>query len=193
MTKLSREYWDNRYREELTGWDLKRASRPICEYIDQVKNKSLKILIPGGGYNYEAEYFFKNGFQNVYIVDYAQTALERFKDRNPDFPAEQLLCLDFFNIEGTFDLIIEQTFFCAINPVLRNDYVNKINQLLNDKGRLVGLLFNRTFENNPPYGGSLNEYKDRFKDKFEINKMELCYNSEPSRQGSELFINLKKV
>ncbi|NQX84365.1 MAG: hypothetical protein HRT67_00310 [Flavobacteriaceae bacterium] len=37
---------------------------------------------------------------------------------------------DFFVIEDTFDLVLEQTFFCAIPPNMRTSYVDKISQLI---------------------------------------------------------------
>ena len=43
-------------------------------------------------------------------------------------------------------LILEQTFFCAITPSLRLNYVMKVYRLVTDGGSLVGLLFNRTFD-----------------------------------------------
>ncbi|SHI83533.1 Thiopurine S-methyltransferase (TPMT) [Algibacter luteus] len=49
-------YWTQRYNERQTGWDVGKPTTPLKTYIDQLKNKSLKILIPGAGNAYEAEY-----------------------------------------------------------------------------------------------------------------------------------------
>ena len=51
-----KEYWINRYKEERTGWDIGYPSTPLKEYIDQLQDKNLRILIPGAGNGYEAEY-----------------------------------------------------------------------------------------------------------------------------------------
>jgi len=94
---------------------------------------------------------------------------------------------------GSFDLIIEQTFFCAIHPSLRSQYVVKTNQLLLPKGRLVGLLFNVPLhKDRPPFGGSKAEYVGFFQPHFMIKKMEACYNSHYTRQGREVFIHFIK-
>lgn len=94
---------------------------------------------------------------------------------------------DFFKHEGKYDYIIEHTFFCALDPSLRTQYVQKMCSLLSNQGVLVGLLFNRTFENNPPFGGSMEEYHALFSPYFQWS-CEPCYNSIPPRQGNEVFI-----
>lgn len=99
---------------------------------------------------------------------------------------------DFFTYQGQYDLIIEQTFFCAIQPAMRERYVSKMYELLKPTGRLVGLLFNRVFEKGPPFGGSKTEYEKLFCSAFEYKTFAECYNSVKPRSGSELFINFKK-
>ena len=138
---LSEKFWENKYKTNKIGWDLGEVSPPLKTYFDQLINKDLKILIPGGGNSYEAEYLFNNGFKNVYVVDVSKTALGNIKKRVPNFPNSQLILGNFFDLNDTFDLAIEQTFFCAIDPNLREKYAYKMKDLLKSKGKLVGLLF----------------------------------------------------
>ena len=91
-----------------------------------------------------------------------------------------------------FDLIVEQTFFCAIDPSLRKKYFEKMYSLLKPKGKIVGLLFDTEFEVSPPFGGTKSEYENYFKNLFKINVFEKCYNSIKPREGKELFINLER-
>lgn len=190
---LSSTAWENRYQTNDIGWDIGEVSSPLKAYFNQLENKDLKILIPGGGNSYEAEYFFNLGFNNVFVVDLSKTALENIKKRVPNFPVSKLILGNFFDLEDSFDLIIEQTFFCALNPNLREKYVQKMHQLLKDDGKLVGLLFDvPLYTNRPPFGGSKSEYLQLFKTKFSILKMKKCYNSIKSRAGRELFIKLQK-
>ncbi len=194
MQILDQQYWQNKYLDKNTGWDIGNISTPLKVYIDQIKDKSLKILIPGAGNAYEAQYLYINGFQNVFLLDWAKEPLVHFQERVPDFPKNQLIQKDFFEYSNDFDLIIEQTFFCALNPSKRVDYVNHMHQLLKDGGKLVGLFFNRTFEKEgPPFGGSANEYLKLFTDRFKIAVLEECYNSIEPRKGSELFFIFKKL
>ncbi|WP_431134602.1 methyltransferase domain-containing protein [Psychroserpens mesophilus] len=191
--KLNEDFWESRYKNKDIGWDLGEISPPLKAYIDQLTDKSIRILIPGCGNAYEAEYLVNLGFEKVYVVDVSKTALDNLKSRIPYFPSEQLLHDNFFDLEMTFDLIIEQTFFCAIEPRLRNNYVAKMNALLSNKGKLVGLLFNaELYTDRPPFGGSKSEYLKRFENYFNIILMEGAYNSHHSRANKELFCILEK-
>lgn len=193
MTRFDESYWDNRYKEGSIGWDIGTVSNPLKEYFDQVKDTSLKILIPGGGNAYEAEYLFQKEFKNVTILDISETALRNVQKRIPNFPKSQLIHQDFFEFEGTFDLIIEQTFFCALDPVLRKEYAKKMHSLLNPNGKIVGLLFDFPLTSDgPPFGGSKEEYIPYFKPYFNIEILEGCYNSIQPRANRELFIKLVK-
>jgi hypothetical protein len=193
---LSENYWNNRYLNQQIGWDLGEVSPTIKTYINQLINKDLRILIPGAGNAYEAIYLLEQGFTNITVVDFAEKPLADLARKLSNYDSKncRLIQNDFFNLKGDFDLIIEQTFFCAIHPNLRQNYVEKTHQLLALGGKIVGLLFNKQFgSSGPPFGGTLEEYQSLFQDKFEINKMENAYNSVNPRLGSELFINFIKV
>lgn len=185
--------WNRRYKEKLTGWDVGYITPPIKDYLDQVKNKEIRILIPGAGYGYEAAYAYESGFKETYICEWSEIAVNEFQKLNPKFPKSHIIAGDFFDINMTFDLIIEQTFFCALNPELRNQYASKVYTLLHPGGKLAGVLFNfHLTAVGPPYGGSVAEYFSIFTQLFDILCLEECYNSISPRKGSELFIILKK-
>lgn len=188
MKNLSSEYWNERYKSSATGWDLGQISPPIKDYVDQLKDKSIKILIPGCGNAHEAEYLHKNGFTNVHLLDFASEPLKEFKNRISDFPESHLHQDDFFKHQAEYNLILEQTLFCAIDPGLRNDYVKTVKRLLAPNGKLVGVLFNCHFEGGPPFGGSQEEYESQFSEEFNNIKMEACHNSISPRLGNELFV-----
>ncbi|MFT5762173.1 MAG: SAM-dependent methyltransferase [Polaribacter sp.] len=190
---LNEIFWGNKYKTNKTGWDLGEISPPLKAYIDQLTNKDLKILIPGGGNSYEAAYIFKKGFKNVYVIDISEIPLQNLQKEAPNFPSKQLIHGNFFDLDIHFDLILEQTFFCAIDPNLRSNYAVKIKELLNKNGKLVGLLFEaRLNEDHPPFGGSKEEYLNYFTPHFDILTMENCYNSIQSRAGMELFFIVQK-
>lgn len=190
---LSSSYWNNRYVDNDFGWDAGDITTPLKTYFDQLTDKSLKILIPGAGNSYESEYLFNHGFKNVFVLDFAEEPLKNIKQRCPDFPSSQLIRDDFFKHNGQYDLIIEQTFFCAIDPKLRSDYAKHVHSLLKPKGKLVGVLFDTEFEKaGPPFGGNKKEYEGYFNSLFDINQMEPCYNSIKPRDGKELFIIFTK-
>lgn len=189
---LSADFWNIKYKNNQIGWDLGEISPPLKAYFEQLANKNTKILIPGGGNSYEAEWLFKNGFDNVFVVDIAEIALKNIKQRIPDFPSSQLIHANFFDITDSFDLIVEQTFFCAIHLSLRPNYAKKMHELLTENGKLVGLLFDAKLnENHPPFGGNQKEYLTYFNPYFSIEIMEKARNSIASRRGMELFFKLE--
>ena len=192
--QLEENYWTSRYDQGETGWDIGNVSTPIKEYIDQLSDKEISILIPGAGNAYEAEYLWKNGFKNVIVLDISTIPLAHLKSRVPDFPENQLIHADFFNHQGQYDLIVEQTFFCALDPQLRESYVRQTSRLLKPGGKLVGLLFQIPLNRDrPPFGGSKDEYLKLFSGPFNIEIMETAYNSIPPRMGSEVFVKMFKV
>lgn len=188
-----KKFWDERYKNNNTGWDIGYVSPPLKNYFDQLTKKHIKILIPGAGNSYEAEYLHQQGFTNVHVADLSEIPLNGIIKRVPDFPKEHLIHGNFFDIQQKFDLIIEQTFFCAIDPSLRKDYVLKANDLLNEKGKIAGLLFSVPLNtDHPPYGGNKEEYYDLFNPYFNIEIMETATNSITSRADNEFFIKLLK-
>lgn len=189
---LDQTYWNNQYKANTTGWDLGKVSPPIKSYIDTIENKEAKILIPGCGNSYEAEYLLEQGFTNVTVIDIAPALVENLKQKFAENKNITIVLGDFFEHQGTYDFIIEQTFFCALPPTMRQRYVWKMHQLLSDHGKLVGLLFNREFEVSPPFGGSLKEYEHLFRYAFVFNSISLAKNSIPARKNTELFIEFQK-
>jgi methyl halide transferase len=187
-------YWSNRYLNNTAGWDTGSISTPLKEYFDQLNNKSISILIPGCGNSYEAEYLLQKGFTNITLIDISTLLCRRLEERLQQHHSAgvKIICGDFFEHEGQYDLIVEQTFFCALDPSLRKTYVTKMHQLLKPGGKLAGLLFSRAFEGGPPFGGNEKEYRELFSQIFCIAAMEPCNNSIAPRNGAELFIRLLK-
>lgn len=193
---LNKDFWQNRYEENQIGWDAGSITRPIKEYFDTVTDKTVKILIPGCGNAHEAAYLFDQGFHNLFLCDWAQAPLDNFAELHPSFPREQLICTNFFELEEkNFDYIVEQTFFCAIDPKLRPKYAKKMSELIKPGGKLVGLMFNEALDlgrEGPPFGGSKEEYLSYFTPLFSSISIEACTNSIQPRMGVELFIELTK-
>jgi len=191
---LNRDYWEERYAINNLGWDIGSVSTPLKKYIDQLEDKNLKILVPGAGNGYEVIYLHKCGFKNVYVSDLARQPLDKIKAEIPEIANSRLVNGDFFDLDlQDFDLILEQTFFCALNPGLRKNYVQKMDLLLKPGGKLVGLFFDFPLTlKGPPFGGSLEEYRALFLPIFKIEVLELANNSIAPRKGKELFFIFEK-
>ncbi len=190
---MTKNYWSQRWQENNTPWDMGTASPPLTGYLQQVTNKEHRILIPGAGSSHEILWLWENGFKNAFVLDIAQEPLDILADKLPAEAAKNLMYGDFFEHSETYDLIVEQTFFCALPPELRIDYAKKMAQLLNPGGKLFGVLFDFPLtEKGPPYGGNKAEYLDYFEPIFTVAKMERCYNSIKPRADKELFFELIK-
>lgn len=192
--QLTPTYWNARYAQHNTPWDIGYASPPIKRYIDQLSDKSTRILIPGAGSAYEAIYAYQQGFEQVFVCDWAPRAFDHLRQVAPEFPAGQLIIEDFFQLKIEVDLILEQTFFSAIHPSRRDAYARKTSELLSPGGKIAGLLFAHPFEQEgPPFGGTKAEYERIFAPYFDILQMEISEHSVAPRRGRELFFELRKV
>jgi methyl halide transferase len=189
---LNADYWNEQYISKNIGWDLGYVSPPIKNYIDTIEDKSISILIPGCGNAYEAEYLLDKGFCNITIIDIAAHLVKSLQDRFANHSNINIILGDFFEHLSSYDLIIEQTFFCALPPTLRQKYVWKMHQLLKPNGKLIGLLFNRDFDSNPPFGGSAKEYQKLFAEAFYLSPLINFNYSATPRKNTEIFIDFKK-
>ncbi len=187
--KADPTYWTTRYAEGNTGWDLGGPSTPLREYIDQLEDRGLAILIPGAGNAYETEYLHERGFTNVTVLDISPAPLAALAARRPDFPAEHLIEGDFFTHAGSYDLVLEQTFFCSFPPdgENRRAYAARMAELIRPGGKLVGLWFDKPVGDSRPFGGSREEYVGYLEPYFAVRTLEPAYNSIKPRAGSELF------
>lgn len=184
-----KEFWSKKYSEPNQKWDIGYISTPLKSYIDQLKNREIKILVPGAGNGYEVAYLWEMGFKDLYVVDIAPEPLVSLEQRVPKLPESRLIEEDFFKLdEGEFDLVLEQTFFCALPPEARSDYVKKMWEILKPGGKLAGLFFSFPLTSDgPPFGGSEAEYRSLFSPYFNLLTLEPAYNSIPPRAGNELF------
>ncbi len=193
MKDLDASYWENRYQQQATGWDLGEISMPLKSYLDGLQDRSIEILVPGAGNGHEVAYAYAQGFSRITMLDFASSPLDNFHRLHPDFLKHQLVQGDFFLHQGQYDLILEQTFFCAIDRKRRQAYVKKMHELLRPGGKLVGVLFGVEMPvEGPPFGGSQAEYEELFSSFFKVIKLEACYNSIIPRMGNELFMILER-
>jgi thiopurine S-methyltransferase len=191
-TQKEKDYWTERYVNQNTGWDIGYPSTPLKNYIDQLTDKSIKILVPGAGNAYEAQYLWEQSFKNVVVIDISEVPLKNFKKRNPNFPENQLLHGNFFEHKESYDLIIEQTFFCSFVPTdeNRSEYAKHMASLLKPTGKLVGLWFNFPLTGDMekrPFGGDKVLYLTYLNTYFKTVVFEPCYISIKPREGKELF------
>ncbi|MBP7511060.1 MAG: SAM-dependent methyltransferase [Bacteroidia bacterium] len=197
MPTLDEIFWENRYQQGETGWDIGYGSPALTAYFETLPNKNISILIPGCGNAHEVDTLLHLGFTDITVLDIAASPLKVIEHRQSQAIEEgklKLVCGDFFKHEGQYDFIMEQTFFCAIVPALRDDYAKQMHFLLKKEGVLAGLLFNFPLsEEGPPFGCNREGYFEHFGPFFKILSMEPCENSIKPRAGRELFFILQKA
>src|SRR5688572_17594646 len=125
-TPFDESYWEARWQKGATGWDIGHASPAITSYFDLILDKEARILFPGCGSAWEGEYLHKQGFKNISLLDISALARQSFLSRVPSFNPDHYETGDFFSFKGSFDYVVEQTFFCAIDPNLRSLYAEHV-------------------------------------------------------------------
>ncbi len=191
--KLDATYWQNRYLENDTAWDLGKASTPLKSIIDQLPDKNIAILVPGAGFGHEVRYLYDSGFKHVTVLDIAAAPLLHLAKQLPSDHPFSLVQKDFFDHSGNYDLILEQTFFCALELRFRESYFKQTHRLLKNNGVLTGLLFYFKQQHpGPPFTCSPEEYTQLAVPFLTIDRLEPSKNSEGSRQGKEYIFKLTK-
>jgi SAM-dependent methyltransferase len=97
--------------------------------------------------------------------------------------------------DGTFDLVFEQTCFCAVNPARRDDYVRAVHRALRPGGLLLGLFFHFRGEEGPPFGTTPAEIRHRFvaSGLFTLEGARVAAESVAPRQGREWLAFLRSA
>jgi cyclopropane fatty-acyl-phospholipid synthase-like methyltransferase len=190
--------WQRHYDEGDLGWDLGQVAPPFIKLFESKTILPGKTLIPGCGRGHEVIYLAENGFE-VTAVDYSPGAVNHLKSTVQERNLKcEVLHLDFFGIDsshnGVYDLLIEQTFFCAISPEQRSSYVSTVARALKKGGMLAGLFYNTgEEEGGPPFNTTREDIKKYFSDSFEIRQLSKTEDSAEQRKNKEwLAILIKK-
>ena len=145
------DYWQGRFEQSDTPWQLNRASTVLMEALDELESGGFslaekQVLSPGCGRGVDALEVASRGAR-VLAVDWSSTAVEDLKSRyealrSSCHGAVQVVAGDFLAMEPQpVDIVIEHTFFCAIDPSMRKTYAEKIAQWTKPGGFLVGNFF----------------------------------------------------
>ena len=191
------QFWEDIYLENDTGWDLKG----VTPFFDSISNELIqgKVCILGCGRGYDAIMFAEKGF-DVTAVDFAPTPISELNK----LAIQKSVIIttvqdDIFSLvekfPDTFDYVIEQTCFCAIDPNRRKEYETLVRTILKPDGKLVGLWFpldKSQEEGGPPFGTTIYEVKSIFNSGWKIEKEEFPSQSVEPRKGREKLIIFKK-
>ena len=188
-------FWNDKYIKNEISWDLAGPTPAFVKWFKN-KNKNKKIIIPGAGNGYDAIHLAKSNF-DVYAVDFASEPIANMKNKN--LSNLNLIMNDFFNLSkkynSQFDYFLEYTFFCAINPRRRFNYIKKSFELLKPNGVFVGMLLpidNNSKDEGPPFAVNIEETIEMFSEFYTNIKLKKTKLSIEPRKEIELFITMKK-
>lgn len=136
---LDARYWQERYLQADTNWDL-GGPTPVFQQL-RSDFPGGRVLIPGAGRGYDAIAYAAAGFQ-VTTVDLAPAAVAATRALARAAGVEvRALEGDFFALQEAFDLVLEQTFLCALEPTLRDRYFAHLARVIRPGGLLCALVF----------------------------------------------------
>ena len=194
------EFWEERYFTKNTPWDTKTTTPALINSINHSKSKKIAIL--GCGYSKDSLFLAKKGHR-VYPIDFAVKPIEYLnnikikKGLDTLFPLKE----NIFNLNkdysAFFDLVIEYTCFCAIDPQKRRQYVKLVNSILNKSGQFIALFFptkrrEEDIDKGPPFYVNLEETLSMFENNFNFLKIDKNPDSIKPRQGFETLIVMDK-
>lgn len=194
--EYSKEDWQGHYESNDLGWDLGEVAPPFVQLWQEEKLPVGKVLVPGCGRGHEVVFLAENGFE-VTAIDFSEGAITHLenalKERNLK---GRVLHQDFFSLDdshdGVYDLVLEQTFFCAIAPRQRQDYALNVARILKPGGMLVGLFYHTDKEGGPPYNTTREDIESSFSKNFEIQQLDKTSLSAEQRKDKEWLGILKK-
>jgi SAM-dependent methyltransferase len=199
VTDLSPDAWNERYQNGNTPWDL---SGPTPEFVRLLDEGRLppkgKALVPGGGRGHDAILLAQRGY-DVDLVDFAPDAVHAaLAEASRQKAVLYGYCRNFFDLPATgyhqasYDVLLEYTFFCAIDPELRPRYAQTAASLLKPGGLLVGLFFPTSIDKaGPPFAVSQAEVEKLFAPSFEVTFEKPARSVKP-REGREFLGLLRR-
>jgi SAM-dependent methyltransferase len=185
-----REFWEQRYAGGDDRWELGRAAPPLARWLaDHPPRAGARALVVGCGRGHEARLLARAGAR-VTAIDFAAAAIADARAVEPQLAIDYRV-QDLFTLEGErFELVVEHTCFCAIDPARRAEYARVIRSVLDDDGALVALFFTHRRPGGPPFGVSRDELHAIFSDRFAFAHEETPRDSVAARAGEELLARL---
>jgi SAM-dependent methyltransferase len=150
------EFWESRYRENITPWDAGKVPESLRAYASNLPPHA-RILIPGCGSAYEAAYLARDGF-DVLAIDFSAAAIAAAQRTLAGFDGIVRLA-DFFEFDfgGPFDIIYERAFLCALPRKMWDRYAERSAAMLKPGGVIAGFFFFADSPKGPPFGTSATE------------------------------------
>jgi len=190
------DFWEEIYQAGRAGWDLGGPTPTLHRLLESGEIKPGRVIVLGAGRGHDARDWARHGFQ-VTAVDFAADAVAAMRDlADPAAPTE-IVQADIFalppKLNHKFDVVLEYTCFCAINPARRDEYASVVARLIKPGGTYAALLFPLDQHvGGPPFAVSIDEALTLFrKRKFRLKRREIPADSVWQRHGLEELLIFK--
>jgi SAM-dependent methyltransferase len=182
--------WEAQYQKGETPWD---KGAPSPGLIDFLAANSLpgRVLVPGCGAGHDVRAIASRGSEvvGIDIAPSAITAAEAF----PKVAGERYELANLFDLpaslRGSFDWVWEHTCFCAIDPAMRQAYVEAVAGALRPGGNLLAIFYldpgNDNLDEGPPFEVSVAELDRLFQPHFSLAREWLPQRAYEGREGRE--------
>lgn len=194
--------WEQAYLDGHSPWDLGAAPPSLLRLIaalgdpkDAAGAGYRRVFVPGAGRGHDARAFARAGFE-VTANDIAPSAvaagraLDAAEGLAMTWLEDDLFALP-AGLDASFDLVWEQTCFCAIPPERRDDYVAVVARLLRPGGLWVGVLWDVGRPGGPPYAITREHVERHFLAAFELVSVE-AVPPWTERRFDEILVTLRR-
>ena len=204
-------YWDDAYREDRDGWDMGTPTPVFTDLLDRLgkdftslgaedfaqQEQPPRVLIPCSGRGYDALLFAEHGWK-VTAVDFAIEPMQWLRTESERAKLDvEILQEDMFTLgrshPGAFDLLVEYTCVCAIDPARREEFVRFSADVLRVGGIVMALLFPVDGRpGGPPFSIDVDGFKEQMSVAFDCVHESTPETSVKPRLGRERLLVWKK-
>ena len=195
---MDQAFWQGIYDEGPPRFDLKGPSAPFVDWLEANQPPAGRAIVPGCGFGHDVLELARRGWDAV-GVDFADTPVQSGRAAaakaglaaKATFVQQDVLTLD---QPAEYDLLFEQTCYCAIEPHRRDEYVRFAARVVKPAGTLVFVVFPVDGRSGgPPFNIGVEEVPLRFAADFDLVRIGApARASAPARTGKELFAELRR-
>lgn len=195
MDKIIREVgheksWERMHELKVTPWHQGVPALALQDAVGKTPENGL-FLVPGCGQGLDVQFLAQQRpLARVFGLDLSELVIEEAK-RNVKESNTSFISGDFFKTEelerNAFSFIFDYTFLCALLPVKRQAWADRMKELIKPGGMLMTLMYpleDYSIDKGPPFSLSVETYFELLKDGFKLEALEKC-RSPPRREGKE--------
>jgi SAM-dependent methyltransferase len=191
---MSNTDWESRYQTGDMPWEKGEPSPGLVDFLaTHPELPRGTVAVPGCGTGHDVREWAKAGF-DAYGFDLAPSAIQLCNEKTKAAGLQATFAQSNFLADAPpqqFDWLFEHTLFCAIDPKLRDDYVQAVVRWLKPAGQFLAVYYLIPDEDGPPFGTTREEILRRFSPHFELLK-EWVPRSYPNRTGLEWMVWWRK-